>query len=72
MSFMHLGHCSNLAKVSTHFYEGVCMYTPYTDIRDVYPWQVIKSHVGQVDSVYLSNSGDRVYTGGDRRINVRY
>lgn len=66
--FMAVGLVSPMTIASKTWNYGVSLYRQYIDVRDCVPWQAVKSHDGQVDTVLIV---DRVvYSGGDRRVKV--
>jgi WD40 repeat protein len=64
--FLPLGQISPATVASQHWRDGTLAYRPYIDMRDAVPWNVIRPHLSQVDSIALH--GRRLFTGGDKRI----
>ena len=72
MEYIELRKVANAAVVSRHFNYGCCLYRYYTDVRDAVPWNVIRPHKGEVESVQMvtghSCGVDLVVSAGDRRV----
>lgn len=66
LSFLALRHIAPAASTNKGWNSGVCQYNAYIDMRNVVPWQVLRSHRGQVDSVLIH--GNTVFSSGDKRI----
>lgn len=68
LSYLPYGSCGPVPCVCSLWNWGTSLYKEYIDIRNCVPTTALRPHAGQVDSVLVA--GDKVYSGGDRRILV--
>jgi hypothetical protein len=66
--FLPVSIIANPAVVCSAWNYGISLYREYIDMRDAIPWNVVRSHEGQVDTILVV---DRVvYSGADRQVFV--
>ena len=68
LSYLPLAQCAPTAITCTHWNKGANESDLYRNMRDATPWIVIRPHRNQTDSIL--RIGDKVYSGGDRRVYV--
>jgi WD40 repeat protein len=68
LSYLPLSECAPTAISCKSWSTGSNECALYKDMRDSTPWIVFKPHHNQTDSIL--RIGDKVYSGGDRRVYV--
>lgn len=68
LSYLPYGSCGPAPCVCSLWNWGTSLYKEYIDVRNCVPVTALRPHSGQVDSLLIN--GDKLYTGGDRRILV--
>jgi WD40 repeat protein len=68
LSYLPLSECAPTAIACKSWSIGSNECALYKDMRDATPWIVFRPHSNQTDSIL--RIGDKVYSGGDRRVYV--